>query len=96
MHGRVKKVTNELIVIVTSDDLGYTKQDAILDAAEYVAENHPGERWEFVDVDLDKYNAWSLRYSRKPSTDERRTQGPDWTASARRAFVAGADDWSQA
>ena len=79
MHGRIKSATNELTIVVTSDDLGYTKQDAIADAAEYVAKIHPCERWEFIDVELDKYNAWSVRYRRQaPGPNERRTIGPSW------------------
>jgi len=64
MHGRIRKVTNELTIVVTSDDLSYTKRDAIQDANEYIAENHPVETWLLLDVELDKYNVWSVRYRR--------------------------------
>jgi len=64
MHGRIKSAQVEITVVVTSDDLSYTKRDAIQDAGEYIAENHPGELWERLDAELDKYNVWSVRYRR--------------------------------
>ena len=79
MHGRIKSATNELTIVVTSDDLSYSKFDAISDASVSVAETYPGEKWERVDVDLDKYNAWSVRYRRaEPGPNESRAAGPDW------------------
>ena len=82
MHGRIKKVTNEIVVVVTSADFGYCKPFAIADATEYVAEAYPGERWEYVDVDLDKYNAWSVRFSAQtPGPNASRTNDPDWGAT---------------
>ena len=82
MHGRIKSVKNELTIVVTSDDFGYTKRDAIADANEHFAENYPGEVWERVDVELDKYNAWSVRYRRvKGDPRDKRTDGPEWVAA---------------
>ena len=79
MDGRIKKVTNELTIVVTSDDFGYTKQDAIKDADEYLLLNYPDQNWWSLDVELDKYNAWSVRYRRQaPGPNEQRRQGPDW------------------
>ena len=82
MHGRIRKVTNELTIVVTSDDLSYTKRDAIQDANEYITENYPGEHWDILDVELDKYNVWSVRYRRaERGPNESRTAGPDWGAT---------------
>ena len=78
MHGRIKSATNELTIVVTSDDLGYRKSDAIADAEEYISENHPGEGWERLDVELDKYNAWSVRYRRNGIRAYKRINGPAW------------------
>ena len=82
MHGRIRKVTNELTIVVTSDDLSYTKQDAIKDADEYLLLNYPDQNWWSLDVELDKYNAWSVRYQRaERGPNESRSTGPDWGAT---------------
>lgn len=86
MHGRIKSVAVELTIVITSDDLGYTKRDAIVRADEYVAENYPGEQWDRIDEELDKYNAWSVRYERSQVGHRDRLFkgegfGPDWGAS---------------
>ena len=82
MHGRIKSAQVEITVVVTSDDLSYTKRNAIADAGEYIAENHPGELWERLDAELDKYNVWSVRYRRAGrGPNESRTAGPDWSAA---------------
>ena len=82
MYGRIKSAVVELTIIVTSDSFGYTKLDAIADADEYLAENYPGEAWERIDEELDKYNAWSVRYQRHvPRPNDKRTNGPSWGAS---------------
>lgn len=82
MHGKIESVTNELTIVVVSNGLQIGR-DAVADAAEYIAERHPGENWIYVDIDLSKGgDGWSIRYRRpEPEPNERRRNGPDWATT---------------
>jgi len=70
---------NELMVTAASDDANYSKQKAVADANEHVAEYYPSEQWEFVDVDIDRRGNWSVRYRRiAPGPNAKRLNGPAW------------------
>jgi len=81
MKTNIEAVHQELSITVQSDDITFCTNDARRAAAQYILDNHHGEGWLYLDIGLDNYDRYTVRYRREPQEADprdKRTDGPDW------------------